>query len=446
MHSIPCMEERVSMKTGVPHRLIALGLAAIHRWSRGYVISLSLCAFLTPQAFGQPKRTTPSASAREIVRLDGTKLTPNEISKKVALLMHDAGVTGLSIAVINNTHIVYLHSFGFRNIEKHLSMDTDTVMVGASFTKPAFAYMVLQLVDEGKLDLDKPVYQYLPKPLPEYPRYKDLAGDKRYQLITTRMILDHTTGFENWRQPQRTGKLSINFDPGSRFAYSGEGMDLLQLVVETVTGQPLSGLMEKRVFEPFGMRRSSMTWQSAFEADHAVGYSEIQSDLGLNGWDGNFSELPIPERGADAASSLFTTISDYALFVQGVMHGDELSEATWHEMLSPQIRIHSKHEFPSLSADVTNENDDIELSYGLGWGVFRSPLGPVFFKEGHDNGWYNHAVVYQRSGTGVILMSNSQNAIGIYRNLLEFLISDHYTPWVWERYCDVRSASSCSDE
>lgn len=321
--------------------------------------------------------------------------------------MHNAAIPGLSIAVLNDNHIVYLHSFGYRNVAKQLPLDTDTVMVGASFTKPAFAYMILQLVDEGKLDLDKPVYLYLDKPLPEYPRYKDLADDPRYQKITARMILDHTTGFPNWRRPQHSGKLTINFEPGTKYAYSGEGMDLLQLVAEKVTGEPLSNLMQKRVFDRFGMTRTSMTWSPAFETDHAEDYSEIGTDLGLSGWDGNYAESPLSSRGADAASSLLTTIGDYALFVQGVMDGEELSEAMWHEMFSPQIRIHSKHQMPSLSTEVTTDNDNIQLSYGLGWGLFQSPYGKAFFKEGHDNGWENHAVVFQKSGTAVILMSNS---------------------------------------
>ena len=147
-------------------------------------------------------------------------------------------------------------------------------MSAASFTKVAFAYMVMQLVDEKVLDLDRPVYQYLPKPLPEYPGYKDLAGDVRYQKITARMLLDHTSGFPNFRFLNDDRKLNINFDPGSRFAYSGEGMQLLQMVVETVTNKPLEELMQERVFRPLGMTRTSMVWQSRFENDYAHAHDE----------------------------------------------------------------------------------------------------------------------------------------------------------------------------
>jgi CubicO group peptidase (beta-lactamase class C family) len=122
-------------------------------------------------------------------------------------------------------------------------------MTAASFTKVAFAYMVMKLVDEKILDLDQPVYKYLSKPLPEYPEYKELANDPRAKRITARMLLSHTSGFPNWRAFEDDRKLKIHFEPGSRYAYSGEGIVLLQLVVETVTKRPLAELMSQHVFK-----------------------------------------------------------------------------------------------------------------------------------------------------------------------------------------------------
>ncbi len=157
-------------------------------------------------------------------------------------------------------------------------------MSAASISKVAFAYLAMQLVDEGKLDLDKPVYQYLPKPLPDYPKYSDLANDPRYKLITARMLLSHTSGFANWRWLEEDRKLRIHFEPGSRYAYSGEGIGLLQLVVETITKKPLDELMQQRVFEPLGMTRTSMVWQDRFESDYANGYDEYGRSVGAHRW------------------------------------------------------------------------------------------------------------------------------------------------------------------
>src|SRR5262249_34808715 len=135
----------------------------------------------------------------QIKRLDGTSLSTIEIDQTMTRLMKVGEVTGAAIDILNDGKVVYTKAYGFRDQQKSLQLTTGSVMAGASFTKAAFAYFVMQLVNDGTLDLDKPIYQYLPKPLPEYPRYADLAGDTRCQKITARMLLSHTAGFPNWR-------------------------------------------------------------------------------------------------------------------------------------------------------------------------------------------------------------------------------------------------------
>src|SRR5580700_85033 len=235
---------------------------------------LSLAMFLAV-SIPSPVRDAPT-----IKRLDGSTISPAEIDQTLSRLMNAAEVTGAGIAILNNGKVTYLKAYGFRDKEHNLPLTVDSVMSAASFSKVAFAYMVMQLVDEGVLDLDKPVYQYLPKPLPEYPEYADLANDPRYKQITARMLLSHTSGFPNWRAFEDDRKLKIHFTPGSRFAYSGEGIDLLQVVVEAITKTPLEDLMQQHVFGPLGMTRTSMIWQSRFESDFANGYDEYGRLLG----------------------------------------------------------------------------------------------------------------------------------------------------------------------
>jgi CubicO group peptidase (beta-lactamase class C family) len=145
-----------------------------------------------------------------VKRLDGSTITPAKIDETVTRLMRAAEVTGAGVAIINHGKIVWEKAYGFRDTKNNLPLTEDSVMYAASFSKVAFAYMVMQLVEEGVLDLDKPVVQYLPKPLPEYPAYKDLAGDRRYERITPRMLLSHTSGFPNWRWINDDRKLNIN--------------------------------------------------------------------------------------------------------------------------------------------------------------------------------------------------------------------------------------------
>jgi len=223
-------------------------------------------------ARGSVPEADRESSAASVRRLDATTIAPGEIDTTVTRLMTAGKVTGLGLAILADGQIAYLKAYGIRDKEKNLPLTTDSVMSAASFTKVAFAYLVMQLLEEDTLSLDKPVYEYLPKPLPEFEPYKDLAGDPRYKKITARMLLSHTSGLPNWRWFTDEKKLQIYFEPGARFAYSGEGIALLQLVVENVTKRGLKELMDERVFGPLKMTRSSMVWESRFEDDYANGY------------------------------------------------------------------------------------------------------------------------------------------------------------------------------
>ena len=358
-----------------------------------------------------------------VVRLDFSKISPSEIDTAVNRLMDEAHVTGAGIAILNHDRVVYLKTYGVRDKERHLPLTPDSVMTAASLTKPVFATMVMQLVHERIIELDKPVYEYLPKPLPEYPAYEDLADDQRYKQITMRMLLDHTSGFPNWRRFTDDKKLRIYFSPGSRFAYSGEGIALAQMVVETATGKSVKELMNDRVFQPLGMTRTSMVTEERSEDDHAIGYDEQGKSLGLE-----------RREKSNAAGSLQTTLRDYARFVQAVLSGAIPDRKSRNLMLSPQIQITSKHEFPSLSTETTTANRPIHLSYGLGWGLYWTPYGKAFFKEGHDEGWRHYVACFERPKTGILIMTNSSNGEDIYSGLLERVLRDTFTPLEWEGF------------
>jgi CubicO group peptidase (beta-lactamase class C family) len=368
-------------------------------------------------------RARDEKNAASVKRLDGTTITAAEIDATVARLLAAAKVTGAGIAILADEKIAYLKAYGLRDKDKNLPLTADSVMTAASLSKVAFAYLVMQLVEEGVLRLDKPVYEYLPKPLSEYSAYKDLADDARYKKITARMLLSHTSGFPNWRWFSDDKKLRIYFEPGSRFAYSGEGIDLLQLVVESVMNQPLEQSMAERVFKPLGMSRTSMVWEARFENDYANGYDEGGRSLG-----------PQRRKKADAAGSMQTTPGDFARFVQGVMRGTGLRSETRELMLSRQVQIFSRHEFPTLATETSEDNKPIRLSYGLAWGLYWTPYGKVFFKEGHDEGWRNYAVCFDEAKTAMVIMTNSSNGEGMYKEMLETVERNTFTPIEWEGF------------
>ncbi len=365
--------------------------------------------------------TSPVAAAPKIHRLDGRSLTPAEIGAKVAELMKARQVPGLAVALIENGQPVFVQAYGLANVENQRPLGKQTILYGASLTKLAFTFMVMQLVDEKKIALDRPIADYLPKPLPEYRKYADLAGDSRWKRLTPRMLLDHTTGFPNFRFLNSGGKLDFKFEPGTRYAYSGEGYNLLQFVLETGLGLDVGREMQKRVFDRFGMSRTSMLWRKDFVPNYADGYDEHGK-----------CEPHDHREHVRAAGSMDTTIADYAKFLAGFLRGEGLSTAGRAEMLRPQIAITSAHQFPTLEEKQNPANRDIALSAGLGCLLFRSPKGPAFYKGGHDEWTDNLAIGIPGQHRGLLLLSNSVLAETIYPALVRFLWGPTNLPWSWE--------------
>ncbi|WP_315815533.1 serine hydrolase domain-containing protein [Paraflavitalea speifideaquila] len=126
-------------------------------------------------------------------------------------------IPGASLALIKDGRVVYHKVYGVKNAFTGEAVDSLTLFEAASVTKPVFAFAVLRLAERGLIDLDKPLYLYLP--------YKDIEDDERYKLMTVRHVLTHRTGFPNWRD----GKLTLLFTPGEKYNYSGEGFEYLNI-------------------------------------------------------------------------------------------------------------------------------------------------------------------------------------------------------------------------
>ena len=105
-----------------------------------------------------------------------------------------------------------------------------------------------------------------------------------------------------------------------------------------------------------------------------------------------------------------------------------------NEIIFPSIRQVIKVQFPTITKEFTTENKEIDLSYGLGWGLLKCKYGKAFFKEGHDDAWRNYNINFIDKGISIIIMTNSANGELIFKELLEILIGDTFTPWKWESY------------
>lgn len=356
------------------------------------------------------------------------------IDAEVGKIMTRTHAKGMAVAVIDRGKVGYVHAYGIRNA-KGDPLTTDTVMYGASLTKTVFAYTVLQLVDQRKLTLDTPLKDLLDKPLPnygpdpvfpdKYGPYKDLAEDSRWEKITPRMCLTHSTGFANFWFIEPDQKLRIHFEPGMRYAYSGEGLILLQFVIEH--GRKALGLgldvgdLTKANFDRLHMTRTSLVWRDDFAANLA------------DGWNDQGQPQEHDQRSkVRAAGSMDTTISDLAKFTAALVRGDGLSRASRAALTKPHLHIGTAHQFPPLVPELPLNEQRKDLYAGLGVIVFDGPQGHGFYKGGHDAQTANTMVCVEARQRCVLILSNDVRSEAGFKDLIRFILGDTGVPYDWE--------------
>jgi CubicO group peptidase (beta-lactamase class C family) len=358
------------------------------------------------------------AGADELQRLDGSTVAVAELERRIPELMAKVWLPGLNVEVLREGTVAYRQSFGVRDAATGAPMTPETSVTGLSFSKTITAYLVMRLADRGVIDLDRPLYAYLPRPLPEYDFYSDLEGDERYRLITARHVLSHTTGWPNWRWFTDEGTLHFLFDPGERHSYSGEGFAYLQLVLEEITGKGFAELARDEVFAPLGMNRSSMVWEGAYAANFAQDHDFLGRPMERERWDE-----------ASAAGSLQTTIDDYGRFLLAILDGRGLKPASRDLMLTPQVTIRHARMFGPRLYEATDAYAAKGLCWTLGFGRVDTLYGWAFFHTGNDRGSANYFVAFPAARSAVILTGNSNRLEGIAEDLVELLTADDSSPF-----------------
>ena len=352
--------------------------------------------------------------------------TTAELDAEVRAVMQRTQAQGLAIAVIDRGRPVSVQAWGLRN-GKGEPLATDTVMYGASLTKAVFAYTVMQLVDRGRIALDTPLAAMLPKPLPEYAdeatkdRYTDWSAlDPRWRALTPRILLSHGGGFANFGFLEPDGKLAIHFDPGTRYAYSGDGLITLQFAMTTGLGIDL-GVETDRVFRDLGMPRTSLTWRADFAGNLADGWT---ADGGIEPHDER-SRLRV-------AGSMDTTIADFAHFAAAFVRGEGLSRKARRALVQPQLPITTRTQFPTLQAELPPAERWPDLAAGLGVVVFRGPQGDGFYKGGHNDSTGNTWVCVEKKQRCVVILSNDVRAEAGFPRLVRFVLGETGVPYDWE--------------
>ncbi|HZI79633.1 MAG TPA: serine hydrolase domain-containing protein [Vicinamibacterales bacterium] len=288
----------------------------------------------------------------------------------------------VSVAIIRDGQLAWQRAFGVKDTGTNEPVDTDTVFAACSDTKPVFAYGVLKLCEKGVLSLDTPLTRYTKR---------RITTDPRIELVTARHVLNHTTGFPNWRQGN---ELPIEFDPGSRNQYSGEGFSYLQSVVEGITHKSFVDFMHDDVLKPLGMTASRVTFEEGTAYARLVARRHDQNGKRI-------PDNPVtPQERAEgiarygAAAMLMTTPTDYAMFLREFLDPKpadtfRLNDASRAEMLRPQVK----------KTDTTWE--------GLAWHLEQIQGIPMLFSHaGEDAGYYCLTAGCTERRSGLMVMLN----------------------------------------
>lgn len=310
----------------------------------------------------------------------------NEFDNFIKSAMVSMKIPGLDIAIINDSKLVYHQTFGVTNTKTNEKINKKTIFEAASFSKPLFAYFVMKQVEKGLIDLDKPLYKYLP--------YPDIEHDDRYKLITARMVLSHQSGFPNDRFNEPDKKLNLAFTPGTAFLYSGEGYHYLSKVVAHVNKvheSKLDSIFQKEVAVPLQAAYLTYNWNDSIANYKAYGHKKGKPTHN------NSNKKFQHEFGA--ASSLHTNVANYSKFLLALLKKEGLSEKSFKELFAIQV---------NLPEDNVMRRVGGFTSWSLGFSVQKSSgktLYAHFGNNGHFTSYFN---IYPETKSGIIIFSNSE--------------------------------------
>ncbi|SHG38959.1 serine hydrolase domain-containing protein [Pedobacter caeni] len=291
-------------------------------------------------------------------------------------------IPGVAIGVIRDGVLKEINVYG--ELKKGVPAPYNAIYNVASITKTVTAVLTLKLVDQGKWDLDEPLYKYWTDP--------DVKDDPKSKRLTTRHILSHQTGFPNWRFNNKSGKLAFEFEPGTKYQYSGEGMEYLRRALESKLKLPFEKLVDSLIFKPLGMTDSHLSWNGDIdESRFAVPHDENGKELSIN-----------KNKEANAADLMTVTIKDYAIFLTSLMKGELLPAKVFDQMVTPQVKV----------------KNGCQMS--LGWVVYDQLSTGIngVSHGGSDPGARALAIIFPKSKDGLLFFTNSDNGTKSYPGII----------------------------
>lgn len=317
------------------------------------------------------------------------EIAPDE-KNRLQNLMKKGFIPGMSVASVKNGELDFAATFGVSDNESQSAANKETIFWACSLSKPVFAYLVIKLIESGKLGADF----NLDSPLWDADQFGEI---KERKPLTPRMLLSHQTGLPNQGPP------IFSFNPGEAFSYSGEGYFYLQKIIEERTHLSLEELARQNIFDPLDMKNSTFLRPDAEKIaenhDEQMHHQPRIPTLKAN--DNN------------AAASLHTTASDYAKFISACLH-----DPAFNQMTSSEVSM-------IVDEDALSKNIDsgkLELiDWGLGFGIQKPNQeneNTVAFHWGHGPGARTFVAINKETKSAVVYLTNSENGLSIAEDII----------------------------
>ncbi|MEL7023941.1 MAG: serine hydrolase domain-containing protein [Pseudomonadota bacterium] len=335
-------------------------------------------------AHAQPA-DSPFQDEQTIELASGVVMPASELETLIQAAMAATTTPGAAIAVVNDGEVVYESTFGVEHVGTKAPLTTRSVFEAASLSKPLFGFLAMTFVQDGLLDLDRPLHEYLPNP--------DFPDDERYRRITARHVLAHQTGLPNWRDDNPELGLALKFTPGEGFFYSGEGYEYLAEVLAHLAqtnDAGLEALFQERIAQPLGMTRT--TFIATREQLCARATPHI---------DGKTIRLKPQDPTFGAAYSVHTDAGDYIRFGLGLISGQVLDRESYAQYLEAQ-----NSPIPA---------DDPGRAYGLsdwalGFSIYDLPFGRFYSHGGNNPGYSSMFFVNPERRWAAVIFTNANQA------------------------------------
>ena len=262
--------------------------------------------------------------------------------------MNETGAPGMTLALADRNGLLRSSQYGFADVKAGIKVQPETLFEIGSISKSFVAIALLQLADENKLDLNKPVKNYLPW----------LKVDSTYAPFTTHHLLSQTAGLSGVPLLMRvaTTTLRVGFEPGTKWLYSNIGYVLLGFLLESLEQRPFAEIMSRRVLDPLGMSQSVPVISAAIRDRTAIGYGPLKIDRPFPPH-GKLAEAPWVDV-AEAAGSIAATATDMGNYLRMLLnHG-----------VGPKGRVLSDRAFELFTKPVIKSafrGEDASYAYGL---------------------------------------------------------------------------------